>query len=965
MGDKSSRQEIRKALSNWHDLDALRGSPLAEQVPRSYLLSAAGDRGLALQHLLDEAIKQLKLAETKQDTARAKRLYPALRYRYIERLSAQEVRDRLFISKSELYRTLDKAIAEIVDFWQRAKRRPQNVIGREPVPLLERFVGRQKELVYFRHCLTTQHFVIIRGMAGVGKTSLGAELVSDLDIEKVLWVRFSPGRNADLETLLESLALGLAARGLEAAWLFLRSERQKLQPPSRHLQARYLVGCLESAACTICLDDFHLVDGNPAIASFCADLLQSAQCGRLNLVIMSRTVPGFACAWAFPRLEGLGLTETYDLLNNEGLSFLAEHIKTMLYEKTAGMPIFLTLFAALVHSRGLDLPENEAQIAALVERIEREVRVQDYLLREVAATLSPDEELSLMYAAALRTAFDAEDDDLCTLLTSRGVDDVTSVTAGLARKHLATWQSDGTLAFHPLVATFFYRRLKGRPSERVQIHRGLAGYYEDRREWLEAAHHYFEVGEYERAARLLSGNVTWLINAGQAEAALAQLERLAFQLARVGGDELRFEVAAARETLCHLLGWREKQKPVLDSMLVLVEELDDDRRLAVLCNRWARFHDVTGDYPAAGRWARSGLEAARRAGDGQAEVESLNLWAWALWHRSEYAAARGRSEQALALAREVGDQLGEAASLDILCNTCFELGDYATARDYNEQILVVQRATGDWYGEATALNSLGAISSELGNYAAAMDYHQQVLTISQAIGAQRAAAVALNNLGVVYHYLGDYAAARGCCEESLAIKRTIGDRRGEVISLCNLGEVYTKLGDYVAAKAHEEQGLTLAREIGDRHQAGCALTYLGKALEGLEDPDGAEEAYREALAIRREIGQPARAIDDVAGLGRVALMRSEKQEAKRYAEECLAHVATHGVAGIEHVFEVYLACVHILETCGEEGQARAVQEKAYTLLMERADRIDDETLRRSFLENVPARRALWEAWEKG
>jgi len=161
-------------------------------------------------------------------------------------------------------------------------------------------------------------------------------------------------------------------------------------------------------------------------------------------------------------------------------------------------------------------------------------------------------------------------------------------------------------------------------------------------------------------------------------------------------------------------------------------------------------------------------------------------------------------------------------------------------------------------------------------------------------------------------------------------------------------------------QAYHKQASATWRAIGDQRGAGYVLTSLGITLEALGEPEGAEVAYREALAIRRETGQVALAIEDVAGLGRVALARGRPEEAKGYAEECLAHIEARGVDGIEQIFEVYLACVRILEACGDvyTEQAREILEQAYTLLMERADKIGDEALRRSFLENVPTHREL-------
>ena len=235
--------------------------------------------------------------------------------------------------------------------------------------------------------------------------------------------------------------------------------------------------------------------------------------------------------------------------------------------------------------------------------------------------------------------------------------------------------------------------------------------------------------------------------------------------------------------------------------------------------------------------------------------------------------------------------------------------------------------------------------------------------IKRAIGDQQGQASTLNNLGTVWYALGNYVAARERLERSLSLKRAVGDQQGEASTLNNLGVICYEEAKYTAAQAYYEQALGITRAIGDKRETGFALTCLGMVLERLGDLDEAGTTYCEALFIRREIGQAALAIEDIAGLGRVALARGRWQEAQQYAEECLGHITAHGVAGIEYVFEVYLTCVRVLEACGEHERARGVLAEAYALLMERADKIEDETLRGSFLKNVPVHREVVQKWE--
>jgi len=69
---------------------------------------------------------------------------------------------------------------------------------------------------------------------------------------------------------------------------------------------------------------------------------------------------------------------------------------------------------------------------------------------------------------------------------------------------------------------------------------------------------------------------------------------------------------------------------------------------------------------------------------------------------------------------------------------------------------------------------------------------------------------------------------------------------------------------------------------------GYSLTYLGHALADLGELEAAAEAYGEAMHLRRELGQHSLAIDDLAGLARVATAQGDLERALEQGEEILA-----------------------------------------------------------------------------
>lgn len=152
------------------------------------------------------------------------------------------------------------------------------------------------------------------------------------------------------------------------------------------------------------------------------------------------------------------------------------------------------------------------------------------------------------------------------------------------------------------------------------------------------------------------------------------------------------------------------------------------------------------------------------------------------------------------------------------------------------------------------------------------------------------------------------------------------------------------------------------RTFGHRYRQAFALVRLGHALAALGELSEAAAAYQEALDLRREMGQRHLAPEPLAGLARVALARDDPEAALAYVEEILRHLETGSVDGTDEPLRIYLTCCRVLKA-HNDLRAEEVLEEAHNLLQERAAKIGDEELRRSFLENVAAHRELVSEWQ--
>ena len=145
---------------------------------------------------------------------------------------------------------------------------------------------------------------------------------------------------------------------------------------------------------------------------------------------------------------------------------------------------------------------------------------------------------------------------------------------------------------------------------------------------------------------------------------------------------------------------------------------------------------------------------------------------------------------------------------------------------------------------------------------------------------------------------------------------------------------------------------------------GYVLSRLGRALTAQGRLSEAAEVYRQAADLRLELGQPHLAMEPLAGLAHVALAQGDLAQAQAHVEAILSHLETGSLDGTDGPFQVYLTCYRVLCAAGNP-RAQAILSTACRLLQERAAQIGDETLRRSFLENVVAHREIVEEAARG
>jgi tetratricopeptide (TPR) repeat protein len=294
----------------------------------------------------------------------------------------------------------------------------------------------------------------------------------------------------------------------------------------------------------------------------------------------------------------------------------------------------------------------------------------------------------------------------------------------------------------------------------------------------------------------------------------------------------------------------------------------------------------------------------------------------------------------------------------------FWQSQYELARQHLDLALNDFQAIGDQRMVGLTLRSLGMIAADLYDLIVWQDFSEQALSIASQIGDRSAEAEAINHLGVIFNKLGAYPTARKYLSQYLAIAQEIGSKNQERMALLNLGNVATTLKEYSIAQDYHERSLVISQATGNILGEGRAITRLGDALAGQEKWDDSAQVYLQAMELFEQFGAEWGIALSRSGLARVALAQGDVEEALTFVEAILDYLEEgKGLGELQSPSELHLVCVQVLQAAGDP-RAREVLERGFTELQERAEKITDEALRLSFLENVPWNRELVKLWEE-
>ena len=934
--DLFTRKRIREALKAWHNSPQLGQHPLASlpavgvrRQQEQYADTAAG-RGIALRHLLREAIQQLKPAGEQPDfTQRAWRHYTILYEQFLNDQRAQDLQALLGISESGYFLDQREALDRLADWLreQNSHLATPETASAEPlaVPLLPPsnlphpptpFIGRTAERAQIGAWLANDdcRLISLIGGGGMGKTRLAIQAAQE------------NGRPAYFVPL----------EGVETADLLLPTIAHALQfaPHTHHTHAAQLHHFLRGKPLLLVLDNFeHLAQTG---AEWVSELLHHAP--DLKLLVTSRERLQIRGEWVI-ELYGLDVptTLTADPAQFSAGQLFAQALSRVragkppspadwpaicaICQQVQGMPLGLELAASWgsVMSCADIAAEIQANLDFLASSY-RDLPPRHRSLRAVFghswALLTAEEQKVFGRLAVFRGDFDRQ--------AAQAIAGATlPLLHALSNKSLLRQTAEGRYAIHPLLRQYAREQLAQHGAEEAQVREKHGRYYlrflqqqlpalKQGHQQPEALQRTTQEMENWRAAW------RWAVETYEMASLLATAEPLSFFLSITGRasegresmglalamlDEaqptadhtLHAYLLGLRARFDYLLGYPERARPQFRRSLARLRESGRSALLALI-SLLAIEANLTSDED----------RPAQLYGASMAYFEQMDdPWGIASSHMrfvthlrligatDTYGQQKTLLQHALAIREEIGDQRGVANTLNFLCSLAYERGDYEEARQHASRSLALHHALGNALGRAQSLSHLGQVAGTLGDYEQALQHYEASLVLFRQYGNARDVAVCLDSVGYVSFLREDYETAARRYKESFHISREMGDEQGVAWSLHNLGDVERVHGRYEAARELYQQSLALHKALDPVGWGGIvASDKLGQvALEGGELA-AAEAYFSEALHMATATHRKREMMDAKLNLAIVALRRHAPAQAAPLLAEVANHPAT-------------------------------------------------------------------------
>lgn len=322
--------------------------------------------------------------------------------------------------------------------------------------------------------------------------------------------------------------------------------------------------------------------------------------------------------------------------------------------------------------------------------------------------------------------------------------------------------------------------------------------------------------------------------------------------------------------------------------LTIQQKIGDRVEEARTLNQIGEIYERRGDLEKALEYFQTSQHTASSQKKAEAiEVFSYNHIGLIHLRRGDLSKALEQFQESIKIINEVNDLNGETITRQLIGHVYNQRGELAEALTQYKLSLDIASSLGDIKQEMSVLNSIGTVYITLGVFDEAMECFQNSLKIAQNIQGRTGEYHALYQIGVIYQNQGDITKALEYIQLSLDIKRRVGDRPSEAWSLHRIGYIYLQQNKLRKALKYLQEGLNIFRDVNSQRGEAHSLNSIGKVYYQQEEFDDALVKFNKSLVIARKIGSRKIEALDLWDIGLAYEKLNHNPKAKKYLAEAL------------------------------------------------------------------------------
>lgn len=704
------------------------------------------------------------------------------------------------------------------------------------------FLGRNVELKRLKDWLArdSSSFMVIHGMAGIGKTTLIGHFCASLKGRKVIWHRSTPGSSRAGE--IHNIQISIKRAGMNCPALDEVTTVADLNIIDPFDVASSLAADLDSCERhLLVLDDLHRAsEGFLDVMRSLVDIAPPTT----RIVVTSRRKGGFysrrdvMVSGKIVELQLTGIDRDHSLSMLGSRGFSSEEAAAI-WARTEGHPIALDLAS-------LGGPDGVAGCTALDEDVE------GFFREEVLSRVKGERLDALRFISIFRSPLPVGS----AVIRDAGIDP--SALDHLVERSLLSKSSMG-FEVHSLIRSVASSRITGEVWKRYHA---LAAehYLRDRSDLgsvIEAVYHLTACGDGKRLVDILRSSGMMAYREGFLEMVML-LDGFRWE----GGDSA--DRAWFLYMMGHgkaLIGLYEDAGRSLEEGITIYRKLKlkDDRLLLGIKESMGGVLSAVNDHVSARRSFREAYDIFRKmAGPGDEDniraVGALNGLGRSYRSTNEPEQARKWFLKGVELSGDSGlDDMYCTALFDLGC-TLLELEEIEKARERLEEGLELAVESGDGRLEASFLDRLGYLEAGDGNLDGGLELYEKALTRSISSSGIRETAGHFMDIAERYRIS---RMNRPLAERVISfLKRGRGDEMREIARFYDrICSIQRRRGSFGTEEFHRRavgmfKGLDLRKQEA---KAGNNLAFVLKRAGREEDALG---TYLEALMVSKRVGDP-------------------------------------------------------------------------------------------------------------